>query len=123
MSYEFSEDNLIERTAIEIIYNDLKWDTVFAFNSETFRDNGSPGRHYRREVVLKRYSLEILRVEQWSDKTETAAAVYNEVFNKFHQELPHPTYEGFEINRKTELVYEHLKKQYFGGSKSIYGKY
>lgn len=71
-------------------------------------------------VKLKR---EKLRVEKWSDKTLTTAAVYNTVSNTLYESLPHPTYQQDEIELKTNLVYEHLSQQYHGGGLSVYGKY
>jgi hypothetical protein len=37
--------------------------------------------------------------------------------------LPYPTYQTDDIDLKANLVYEHLKHQYFGGEKSIYGQH
>jgi type I restriction enzyme R subunit len=37
--------------------------------------------------------------------------------------MPYPTYQTEEIDLKTNLVYEHLKQQYYGGGTSIYGQY
>jgi type I restriction enzyme R subunit len=31
MSFEYSEDNLIEQTAIDLFFNQLGWDTLLAF--------------------------------------------------------------------------------------------
>lgn len=36
MSYEYSEDNLIEQTAINLFSNQLGWDTLLAYNKESF---------------------------------------------------------------------------------------
>lgn len=64
-----------------------------------------------------------LKVEQWADKSTTAAAVFNLVSKTLFETLPYPTYESEDVDVKTNLVYEHLKHQYFGGGMSIYGKY
>jgi len=37
--------------------------------------------------------------------------------------LPYPTYQTDDVDLKTNLVYEHIKHQYFGGGVSIYGHY
>jgi type I restriction enzyme R subunit len=39
MTYEYSEDNLIEQTAIDLFDNRLGWDTLLAFNSESFGES------------------------------------------------------------------------------------
>mgnify|MGYP000455481357 CR=1 FL=1 len=64
-----------------------------------------------------------LKVEQWADKSVTAAAVYNTVSKTLFEALPYPTYQTDDIDLKTHLVYDHLKIQYFGGGVSIYGQY
>ena len=52
-----------------------------------------------------------------------AVAVFNYVSNTLYEVLPYPTYETDDIDIKTNLVYEHLKKQYYGGGMSVYGHY
>ena len=61
MSYEYSEDNLIEQTAIELFHKHLGWDIAVAFNKETFGEGSSLGRLNKKEVVLKRSLLEKLK--------------------------------------------------------------
>lgn len=36
MAWEYSEDNLIEQTAIDLFFNRLVWDNALAFNKEIF---------------------------------------------------------------------------------------
>ncbi|HAH26165.1 MAG TPA: type I restriction endonuclease subunit R, partial [Prolixibacteraceae bacterium] len=73
--------------------------------------------------LLKELKKEKLKVEQWADKSITAAAVFNTVSNSLYEKLPYPTYQSVDVDLKTNLVYEHLKHQYFGGGVSIYGMY
>jgi len=73
--------------------------------------------------LLDELKKEKLKVEQWADKTVTAAAVFNYVSKTLFEVLPYPTYQTDEIDLKTNLVYEHLKHQYFGGGMSIYGQF
>jgi type I restriction enzyme, R subunit len=73
--------------------------------------------------LLDELKKEKLKVEQWSDKSVTAAAVFNTVSKTLFETLPYPTYQTDDIDLKTNLVYEHLKHQYFGGGMSIYGQY
>jgi type I restriction enzyme R subunit len=80
---------------------------------------------------IKKISIELLeelkhdklKVELWADKSVTAAAVFNLVSKTLFETLPYPAYQSDEIDLKTNLVYEHLKQQYFGGGMSIYGQY
>ena len=54
MSWEYSEDNLVEQTAIDLFHNRLGWDIAIAYNKETFGDGSSLGRGSKREIILKR---------------------------------------------------------------------
>lgn len=64
-----------------------------------------------------------LRVELWSEKAETTAAVFTHVSNTLFNELPEPTYKNEDIELKTSVVFEHLRQQYFGNGNSVYGPY
>ena len=74
-------------------------------------------------TLLEELKKEKLKINQWSDKMETSAAVYNYVNKTLFEVLPFPTYQNDDIDLKTNLVYEHLKNQYYGGGVSIYGRY
>ena len=58
MSY--SEDNLTQQTLADYLKAELGWDSVFAYNSETFGPEGTLGRRTEHEVVLTRYLGEAL---------------------------------------------------------------
>ena len=73
--------------------------------------------------LLEELKQNKLKVEKWADKSVTAAAVFNLVSNRLFQTLPFPTYQSDDVDLRTNLVYEHLKNQYFGGGISIYGPY
>lgn len=73
--------------------------------------------------LLDELKKDKLKVEQWADKSVTAAAVFNTVSKTLFKTLPYPTYQTDDIDLKTNLVYEHLKNQYYGGGMSIYGQY
>ena len=49
-----SEDRLVQETFEEYLRDTLGWDSVFAWNNETFGPDGTLGRDSEREVVLKR---------------------------------------------------------------------
>jgi len=73
--------------------------------------------------LLEDLKKEKLKVEQWADKSTTAAAVFNTVSKTLFELLPYPTYQTNDVDLKTNLIYEHLKHQYYGGGVSIYGEY
>ena len=49
-----SEDRLVQQTFADHLHEALGWDTVYAWNQETFGPDGTLGRADTREVVLKR---------------------------------------------------------------------
>lgn len=74
-------------------------------------------------ALLEELKKEKLKIEKWSDKSVTAAAVFNYVNKTLFNVLPYPTYKTDDIDLKTNLVYDHLKQQYYGGGVSVYGGY
>jgi type I restriction enzyme R subunit len=73
--------------------------------------------------LLAELKKEKLKIDQWAEKSVTAAAVFNYVNKTLFEVLPYPTYETDDIDLKTNLVYQHLKQQYYGGGLSVYGPY
>lgn len=73
--------------------------------------------------LLDELKKERLKVDQWSDKSTTAASVYNYVNKTLFTVLPYPTYQTDDIDLKTGLIYDHLRSQYYGGGVSVYGRY
>lgn len=41
MTYEYSEDNLIEQTSVYLFFNQLQWNTLLACNKETFGEGST----------------------------------------------------------------------------------
>ncbi len=73
--------------------------------------------------LLDKLKEDKLRIDKCFEKTETSAAIFNVVSNTLYEELPYPTYQNDDINEKTTLLYDHLRNQYFGGGKSVYGDF
>lgn len=73
--------------------------------------------------LLEELKKEKLKVNMWSEKTETSASVYKYVNDSLFKVLPFPAYQETDIDLKTNLVYQHLKSQYFGSGNSVYGVY
>ncbi len=71
--------------------------------------------------LLEDLKQDKLKVVQWSEKAVTAAAVFNKVSEVLFNELPYPTFQTDDVDLKTNLIYEHLKNQYWGGGQSVYG--
>ena len=49
-----SEDRLVQQTFAEYLHDARGWESVYAWNHETFGPHGMLGRDSEREVVLKR---------------------------------------------------------------------
>lgn len=50
-----NEDTLVQQTTADYLRDELGWESVYAYNTETFGSNGTLGRASDREVVLTRY--------------------------------------------------------------------
>jgi type I restriction enzyme, R subunit len=51
----YTEDTLVQQTTAEYLETQLGWESVYAYNDETFGADGILGRTSDREVVLTRY--------------------------------------------------------------------
>lgn len=84
MSYEYSENILVQESAGNVLKDKLGWDVVYAYNTEKLGVNGTLGRTSYREIVLKRYlreallrNNECLTEEQCTDAIKTLCAYTN----------------------------------------------
>ena len=55
MSYEYSENILVQESSGNVLSDKLGWDVVFAYNTEVLGENGTLGRKSYKEIVLVRY--------------------------------------------------------------------
>lgn len=56
----YDEDALVQQTTADYLHDELGWDSIFAYNEETFGPEGTLGRKNDKEVVLTRYLGEAL---------------------------------------------------------------
>jgi len=56
-----NEDTLVQQTTTDYLKNNLDWNSVYAYNQETFGADGLLGRNSDREVVLTRYLKQALK--------------------------------------------------------------
>jgi len=54
-SSHYNEDTLVQQTTAEYLEGQLGWDSVYAYNTETYGPDGTFGRDSDKEVVLTRY--------------------------------------------------------------------
>lgn len=60
MTDDYSEDKLIEQTAINL-FEDLGWDTANVYQGETFGENGTIGRNSEADVILSSRFFDAVR--------------------------------------------------------------
>jgi type I restriction enzyme R subunit len=51
----YDEDTLVQATTADYLRSQLQWESVYAYNTETFGSEGTLGRKDETEVVLTRY--------------------------------------------------------------------
>jgi type I restriction enzyme R subunit len=61
MASDYFEDKLIQQTTAFYLNEALKWESVYAYNDETFGPDGLLGRKDESEVILTRSLLTALR--------------------------------------------------------------
>lgn len=55
MSYDYSENILVQESAGNLLHNELGWNVKFAYNTEVLGKNGTFGRTSHKEILLTRY--------------------------------------------------------------------
>lgn len=55
MSYDYSENILVQKSAGNLLWGELGWDVKFAYNTEVLGENGTFGRKSYKEILLVRY--------------------------------------------------------------------
>lgn len=55
MSYDYSENILVQESAGNLLRDELQWDVKFAYNTEVLGDYGTFGRKSYKEILLVRY--------------------------------------------------------------------
>lgn len=129
MKYEYSENVLVQDSAAALMYDELGWDVVFAYNQEVLGENGTLGRKDYREIVLWRYFNQALKkLNPWITEAQITEAkrlaysimgvkdVDRVMMVQFHQSYSYedfimgfrPSADGFDI--KTGAFYNFCKK-------------
>ncbi|MBQ6133655.1 MAG: type I restriction endonuclease subunit R [Lachnospiraceae bacterium] len=75
MSYDYSENILVQESAGNLLDKELGWDVVFAYNQEVLGENGTLGRKDYHEIVLWRYFNQALKkLNPWITDAQIAEA-------------------------------------------------
>lgn len=71
MSYDYSENILVQESAGNLLHDELGWDVKFAYNTEALGINGTFGRESYKEILLLRYFKEALKkFNPWIDEEQ-----------------------------------------------------
>ena len=75
MSYDYSENILVQESAGELLQKELGWDVQFAYNTEVLGEKGTFGRKEYKEILLFRYFKEALKkLNPWINESQIEAA-------------------------------------------------
>lgn len=75
MSYDYSENILVQGAAGDLLRGELGWDVVFAYNEEKLGINGTLGRTSYKEILLMRYFRNALKdLNPWITDTQITEA-------------------------------------------------
>lgn len=75
MSYDYSENNFVQKSAGNLLRDELGWDVKFAYNTEVLGDNGTFGRKSYREILLVRYFRAALKkLNPWITEEQMSEA-------------------------------------------------
>lgn len=75
MSYEYSENILVQESAGKLLADELGWEVHYAYNTEELGRNGTFGRLSYKEILLTRYFYAALKkLNPWVTDTQLAEA-------------------------------------------------
>jgi type I restriction enzyme R subunit len=102
---KYDEDTLVQATTADYLRDELHWDSVYAYNNETFGPEGTLGRKDDTEVVLKRYLGEALVKLNPGLPQEAYQAAIREITQATVAQSPiHANREKFDLLRDGVLV-------------------
>ena len=75
MSYDYSENILVQESAGNLLKNQLGWDVKLAYNKETLGNDGTFGRASYDDILLTRYFREALKkLNPWINDSQISEA-------------------------------------------------
>lgn len=75
MSYDYSENILIQESAGNFLRDELGWDVQFAYNTEVLGKNGTFGRESYKDILLSRYFKEaLIKNNPWINENQIIEA-------------------------------------------------
>ena len=75
MSYDYSENILVQESSGKLLADELGWKVVYAYNQEKLGENGTLGRKSYKEILLSRYFQQALRkLNPWINNNQIIEA-------------------------------------------------
>lgn len=75
MSYDYSENILVQESAGNLLKNELGWDVAFAYNAEVLGLDGTFGRKSYKDILLARYFRRALKLfNSWITESQIEEA-------------------------------------------------
>src|SRR6266436_3533718 len=101
----YDEDTLVQATTADYLRDQLHWESVYAYNTETFGKEGTLGRKDDTEVILTRYLGEALVKLNPGLPQEAYQAAIREITQATVSQLPlHANREKYNLVRDGVLV-------------------
>ena len=76
MSYDYSENILVQEAAGNLLRDELGWDVVYAYNREVLGEKGTLGRTSYKEILLKRdLSAALRKFNPWITPAQISEAI------------------------------------------------
>ena len=76
MSYDYSENILVQESAGNLLRDELGWEVVYAYNKEVLGEGGTLGRKDYKEILLTRYIRAALhKLNPWITPAQIAEAI------------------------------------------------
>ena len=75
MSYDYSENILVQQSAVNLLRDELGWEEKFAYNTESLGKDGTFGRTSYNEILLFRYFKKALKeFNPWINDSQISEA-------------------------------------------------
>lgn len=75
MSYDYSENILVQESSGNLLHDELGWNVVYAYNTEVLGKNGTLGRESYKEILLTRsFQSALKRLNPWINQSQILEA-------------------------------------------------
>ena len=75
MSYDYSENILVQESAGNLLHDELGWDVIYAYNTEVLGKDGTLGRESYKDILLTRsFRSALKRLNPWINQSQILEA-------------------------------------------------